>query len=66
MTEVTRETELLQRAVSAVPTPLIRQCVILFPVLIDLVVRLTMGDVRGGYYMPGLAVLGLATVAAAV
>ena len=36
MTEATRESELLRRAVSAIPTPLIRQGVLVFPVLIDL------------------------------
>ena len=65
MTEATREAELLRRAVSAIPTPLIRQALICFPVLLDLVVRVTLGDVRGGYYLHGLTLLALATVAAA-
>jgi two-component system phosphate regulon sensor histidine kinase PhoR len=66
MTEATRESELLRRAVSAIPTPLIRQAVLVFPVLIDLVVRLTMADVRGGLYLEGLFLLALATAVAAV
>jgi signal transduction histidine kinase len=66
MMEATRESELLQRAVSAIPKPLIRQAVLAFPVLIDLAVRLAMGDVHGGLYLPGLALLALATAVAAV
>jgi signal transduction histidine kinase len=66
MTEATRESELLRRAVSAIPKPLIRQSLLCFPVLIDVVVRLTLGDIGGGYYREGLLLLVAATAVAAV
>jgi two-component system phosphate regulon sensor histidine kinase PhoR len=65
MAEATRESELLRRAVSAIPKPLIRQSLLCFPVLIDVVVRLTLGDVGGGYYLEGLLLLVAATAVAA-
>ncbi len=70
MTEATRESELLRRAVSAIPKPLVRQLLLAFPVVLDLLVRVALdgadGAVGGGLYEEGLLLLVVGTAVAAV
>jgi two-component system, OmpR family, phosphate regulon sensor histidine kinase PhoR len=66
MVEATQESEALRRIVSAIPRPLIRQGLLCFPVLVDLLVLSAIGEVGGGYYRHGLLLLVVATAVAAV
>ena len=60
------ESAAVRRAVTAVPQPLVRQAVLVVPLLIDLVVVLASGRQSdlNGFYLAGGGVLALATLAA--
>lgn len=62
----TRESDALERAVSVVPKPLIRQALLLVPISLDVAVVWATGSVAraGGFYLAGLALLLLATMVA--
>jgi signal transduction histidine kinase len=69
MPEATPESERMERVVTALPKPLIRQVLLLVPVLLDLIVMASAGTPLGSvgpYYVAGLTLLLLGTLAAGV
>src|SRR3954447_14307224 len=62
----TGDADVLRRAVSAVPRPMVRQLLLILPIVADLIAAVGWSEpaTLGGHYFAGLGLLALATVVA--